>query len=145
MSFGGRGRGGRRSGGRGLGPSGFCQCLKCGRNEPHRPGVPCNQTKCPECGSPMMRQATNQDFSRNIQVPIQNPGVNQLTTSNMRNNIQKNSLPVIDTDKCDGCSECVIQCPNDAISIINFKAVINLLKCKNCRNCENACPVNAIH
>jgi len=147
MSFGDRGRGGGGRGrgkGRGLGPSGFCQCPKCGRKESHRPGVPCNQTICPACNIPMMRQAINQNFSRIMQNSIQNPSVNQLTSSYMQNNIQQISPPIVDTNKCNGCSECVNQCPNGAISIINDKAVINYIKCRNCRICENICPVNAI-
>ena len=64
------GKGGRRGGwgrGRGFrgerspenfGPGGFpsnCICPRCGLKEPHKPGIPCFQTKCPRCGSPMTR------------------------------------------------------------------------------------------
>jgi len=71
MPFGfGRGkgrRGGWRRGkgfhdGRGLGgfgPGGTptnCICPKCAMVVPHRPGLPCFQTKCPKCSSPMTRQ-----------------------------------------------------------------------------------------
>lgn len=143
---GGRGRaGGRRGGGRGLGPSGTCKCIKCGREVSHKPGMPCNQTICPECGIPMMRSATNQNFSRNMQFPVQNTGVNQLDSTYTQNNIQQITPPIVDKNKCNGCSECVNQCPNGAISIIDNKAVIDLTKCRNCRTCENICPENAIH
>ncbi|TFG02494.1 MAG: 4Fe-4S dicluster domain-containing protein [Promethearchaeota archaeon] len=54
-------------------------------------------------------------------------------------------LPVVDRDKCNGCAECITQCPNDAITMVNNKAVINPSKCRNCRICEEVCPVNAIH
>ena len=54
-------------------------------------------------------------------------------------------LPAVDENKCTGCAECVNQCPNDAISMVNNKAVINPTKCRNCRICEEVCPVNAIH
>ena len=146
--FGGRGRGrggGRRGGGRGLGPSGICKCMKCGREVPHKPGIPCNQTICPECHIPMMRAALNQNSSRNLQFPIQNQGTNQIYSTYMQNNIQQIIPPVVDKEKCTGCAECVNQCPNDAISLVDNKAMINPTQCRNCRICEDVCPVNAIH
>ncbi len=65
------GRGGRKGGrgkgrgfGRGRGPEKFepgrfssnCICPHCGLIEPHQPGIPCFQKKCPRCGSPMTRK-----------------------------------------------------------------------------------------
>lgn len=54
MGGGGRGMGG---GGRGgvwpaerIGISAFCFCPQCGHREPHEPGLPCMQKKCPKCG-----------------------------------------------------------------------------------------------
>ena len=58
----GRGMGGGRGGGRGrmggfaAGPGGGCVCPGCGKTTPHRPGVPCNQSKCPDCGTTMTRK-----------------------------------------------------------------------------------------
>ncbi|MBP7865576.1 MAG: hypothetical protein KA419_06465 [Acidobacteria bacterium] len=62
---GGRGRGGRGQGqgggrggagvGAGSGASGFCRCLSCGHQEPHRRGLPCAQIPCPKCGAAMTR------------------------------------------------------------------------------------------
>ena len=37
------------------GPGGRCTCPKCGYEEPHMRGQPCNQTKCPACGALMTR------------------------------------------------------------------------------------------
>ena len=68
MPFGFR-RGSRKGGGWGRGfrggrgseaskPSEFpsnCICPHCGSIEPHKPGTPCFQTKCPQCGSLMTR------------------------------------------------------------------------------------------
>lgn len=59
MPFGfGRGRGkiwgGRR--GKGFGPPVDCICPNCRLTMPHRPGAPCYQTKCPRCGSSMVRK-----------------------------------------------------------------------------------------
>lgn len=42
--------------GRGLGPKGECVCRQCGFTMPHKPGVPCNQMRCPQCGGRMRRR-----------------------------------------------------------------------------------------
>ncbi|HHH82305.1 MAG TPA: hypothetical protein ENL35_04895 [Chloroflexi bacterium] len=52
----GRGRGpGRMGGPFAAGPGGECECPNCGHREPHAPGKPCYQLKCPKCGTQMMR------------------------------------------------------------------------------------------
>jgi predicted DNA-binding protein (UPF0251 family) len=43
-----RGYGG---GGIGAGPPRACKCTQCGYESPKTPGVPCRNTKCPECGT----------------------------------------------------------------------------------------------
>lgn len=40
----------------GSGPDGNCVCPECGKKVPHTTGVPCNETKCPECGAIMTRE-----------------------------------------------------------------------------------------
>ncbi len=53
----GQGRGGRFAGNRGgLGPAGNCICPSCGYKVQKSPGVPCNQVKCPKCGTLMVRE-----------------------------------------------------------------------------------------
>lgn len=49
-------RGGRRGGG--LGAGGFCICLKCGHRSLHRPGAPCLDERCPECGAALVREGS---------------------------------------------------------------------------------------
>ena len=48
----GRGRRGFESGG----PPANCICPECGAVIPHQSNIPCFQTKCPRCGSPMTRR-----------------------------------------------------------------------------------------
>ncbi len=46
---------GRNKGGS-YGPGGFCVCAKCGEKVPHEQGVKCTDIKCPNCGTPMIRE-----------------------------------------------------------------------------------------
>ncbi|MFX1278057.1 MAG: indolepyruvate ferredoxin oxidoreductase subunit alpha [Promethearchaeota archaeon] len=52
----------------------------------------------------------------------------------------------IKTDICNGCGQCIIVCPVQAIKIVEKKAVIDEELCVECSVCyRNAnCPVNAI-
>ena len=52
------GRGGRMGGPFAAGPGGVCVCTNpdCKNEVTHGAGVPCYQTKCPKCGSPMIRK-----------------------------------------------------------------------------------------
>jgi hypothetical protein len=52
----GRGQGQGRQGGFAAGPGGRCVCPRCGKTLPHRPGTPCYQAVCPDCGIPMIRE-----------------------------------------------------------------------------------------
>ncbi len=51
----------------------------------------------------------------------------------------------IDNEKCVGCGICVPMCPEQAISIIQKKAVIDNNKCIECLQCMKECPENAIY
>jgi hypothetical protein len=66
----GKGLGGRHNRGRGqkrgrfsedteaestTGSGQYCKCPDCGYEQPHTPGVPCGQNKCPKCGKTMVR------------------------------------------------------------------------------------------
>lgn len=50
----GKGRGQGR--GSGTGTGGFCVCSKCGEKVSHQMGTPCFESKCPKCGSAMIRE-----------------------------------------------------------------------------------------
>ena len=53
--------------------------------------------------------------------------------------------PVIDLDKCTGCKNCWIYCPETAIKWTDEnKPEIEWRKCKGCGICVNECPVKAI-
>ncbi|HEX3029854.1 MAG TPA: aldo/keto reductase [Clostridia bacterium] len=45
---------------------------------------------------------------------------------------------------CEGCGKCVQRCGQDALSIIDGKAVVNYEKCVLCSYCGSACPQFAI-
>ncbi len=47
-------------------------------------------------------------------------------------------------DDCVGCETCVPECPVEAISMKDDKAVIDQAKCTKCKACVEACPVEAI-
>jgi Ni,Fe-hydrogenase III small subunit/Pyruvate/2-oxoacid:ferredoxin oxidoreductase delta subunit len=54
-------------------------------------------------------------------------------------------LPVLDSSKCpDGCRECAIACPTDAILAEADKMQIDLGRCLFCTDCVEACPEGAI-
>ena len=55
------------------------------------------------------------------------------------------AIPEIDLNKCNGCGDCVEQCPNHAVEIIGYKAVIVRAEdCDYCTDCEVLCPPGAI-
>lgn len=46
---------------------------------------------------------------------------------------------------CIGCKICEKKCPNGAIKVENFHAIIDYDKCTSCGLCKSACPIKAIH
>jgi len=42
-----------------LGDGGSCICPKCDHKIAHQSGVPCQQERCPECGSKMLREGSH--------------------------------------------------------------------------------------
>jgi uncharacterized Fe-S center protein len=52
--------------------------------------------------------------------------------------------PIVIAKKCIGCSECIKQCPVDAITLENEKAQILGVSCIGCAGCIAVCPESAI-
>ena len=50
----------------------------------------------------------------------------------------------VDAEECVGCETCVPECPVEAISMVDDKAVIDQEKCNQCKACVEICPVEAI-
>jgi len=50
----------------------------------------------------------------------------------------------VDMEKCTGCESCVEECPSEAISMADEKAVIDADACVDCGACVDVCPVEAI-
>lgn len=56
----------------------------------------------------------------------------------------RTSRPVVDKEKCNGCSLCEAFCPENTIKIKGQKAVVDYDYCKGCGICANECPSKAI-
>lgn len=52
--------------------------------------------------------------------------------------------PVISTEKCVGCEQCYLYCPDGVIAIKDGKAVIDYDFCKGCGICAKICRIGAI-
>jgi len=50
----------------------------------------------------------------------------------------------VDNVKCNGCGTCVAECPSEAISMVDEKAVVDNETCIDCGVCVDACPEEAI-
>lgn len=50
----------------------------------------------------------------------------------------------VDLEKCNGCGDCLEACSNEAISMVEGKAVIYIDTCLGCGECALACSVGAI-
>lgn len=51
--------------------------------------------------------------------------------------------PIVDKQKCTGCSDCIAICPIEAIILKNGKAFITI-ECVECGTCIPECPEEAI-
>ena len=51
---------------------------------------------------------------------------------------------VINTERCNGCGECIAVCPTGALYLVDAKATVEGALCSDCEACIAACPTNAI-
>ena len=51
---------------------------------------------------------------------------------------------IVDVEKCVGCLICSEDCPLDAITLVEKKAIITADLCVNCQTCAKVCPKEAI-
>ncbi len=56
----------------------------------------------------------------------------------------RNSRPVIDTDRCVGCLQCYLYCPDGVIYKKDGKVAIDYDFCKGCGICRKMCRTGAI-
>ncbi|MDR0367868.1 MAG: 4Fe-4S binding protein, partial [Bacteroidales bacterium] len=47
------------------------------------------------------------------------------------------------SDLCMGCSHCMMNCPTEAIRVIEGKAKLNPDRCIDCGQCYRICPYGA--
>jgi len=47
-------------------------------------------------------------------------------------------------EKCNGCESCVEECPSEAMSMVDEKAVVDVEDCIECAVCVDTCPEKAI-
>lgn len=52
--------------------------------------------------------------------------------------------PVVDNEKCKGCMQCYLYCPDGVISIEDNKAMVDYKFCKGCGICSKICKFGAI-
>lgn len=57
-------------------------------------------------------------------------------------------IPKVDVEKCVGCGECYMYCPEGCIEMVNYEerkfAKVDHDYCKGCGICSEICPANAI-
>lgn len=51
---------------------------------------------------------------------------------------------IIDKAKCIGCSACTVECPFEALDLVDGIAVVDEEKCKDCSKCTKICPGDAL-
>ncbi|MCM1367741.1 MAG: 4Fe-4S dicluster domain-containing protein [Roseburia sp.] len=57
--------------------------------------------------------------------------------------MDKNIPVILDSDKCNGCVNCMKRCPTEAIRVRGGKAMIMYDRCVGCGECVRVCPTQA--
>ena len=52
--------------------------------------------------------------------------------------------PKPDPSRCLGCGECVRDCPVQAMTLTEHKAVVDRRRCIRCYCCQEVCPVHVV-
>lgn len=66
------------------------------------------------------------------------------STTNTKTGGWRSLRPIVDKDKCIGCGQCWVYCPEGSIKIKDKKAYIDYDYCKGCGMCAQTCPAKAI-
>lgn len=54
-------------------------------------------------------------------------------------------VPTVDSNKCEGCGECVDVCPSEVFEMQDDKSVpVNADECLGCESCVEVCEAGAI-
>lgn len=103
------------------------------------PTVPCSQCNtpvqkgtifCAKCGSPL-------DMYDLKKAPIVDPNAPEDATAPLK--------PAIDVASCIGCGTCVSVCPENALALVNHKAVLpDAELCTGAARCASVCPTGAL-
>lgn len=51
---------------------------------------------------------------------------------------------MINTERCEGCGECIAVCPTGALYLVDDKAAVDAALCSGCELCITVCPTTAI-
>jgi len=51
---------------------------------------------------------------------------------------------LVDSARCIGCGACVVECPVEALDLVDGVAVVDPAKCKDTGSCVKVCPTNAL-
>lgn len=51
---------------------------------------------------------------------------------------------IVDASRCIGCGACVVECPVEALDLVDGIATVNPEKCTNCGACMKVCPADAL-